>query len=206
MKLGIVKFVIPISLYTFLLFIVYWVHINFFEINVIFYAAIFDAFFALIITYTFFYFSSFTKYFSPFEILQNLTICLLIGYSLAISLPTVIDRSLSFYLLEKIKAHNGAVRKSSMRNIFINDYINEYKLIEVRLTEQVESGTLEIRDECIVLTSKGKFIASLSSFFRKNLLAQKRLLLDKYSNVLTDPLKDSHVNVNYICIENDNKD
>jgi len=86
-----------------------------------------------------------------------------------------------------------------MRDIFVNDYIDEYKLVEIRITEQVASGTIEVLDGCIKLTDKGKFIANFSSFFRKNLLAKKRLVLDEYTDVLTDPLKDSEINEDYLC-------
>ena len=86
-----------------------------------------------------------------------------------------------------------------MRDIFINDYIKEYKLVEVRITEQVESGTIEVQEGCVNLTSKGKLIASFSSYFRKNFLAKKRLLLDEYTDVLTDPLKSSTLNSEYLC-------
>jgi hypothetical protein len=171
MKNCILKLLIPVGLYISLYLIIYLIHVNFFEINVIFYL----------------------------EILQSFIIFLLIGYSLSISLPTVIDRSLSFYILEKISAHDGSIKRSAMRDIFINDYINEYKLVEVRITEQVESGTIEVKGKCVNLTSKGKFIASLSSIFRKNFLAKKRLLLDEYTDVLTDPLKSSTQNAEYLC-------
>ena len=86
-----------------------------------------------------------------------------------------------------------------MRDIFVNDYIDEYKPIEIRITEQVASGTIEVIDGCINLTTKGKFIANSSSYFRKNFLAKKRLLLNEYSDVLTDPLKYSTLNDDYIC-------
>ena len=86
-----------------------------------------------------------------------------------------------------------------MRDIFVNDYINEYKLVEVRITEQVASGTIELKDGCINLTDKGKLIVGFSSYFRKNFLAKERLLLNEYTDVLTDPLKDSELNESYVC-------
>jgi hypothetical protein len=130
-------------------------------------------------------------------------ILLLIGYSFSISLPTVIDRSLSFYFLEKIKQHDGAINRNAMNEIFINDYMIEYKLVEMRLTEQLSSGTIEILDGCIVLTERGYLVTKFSSFFRKNFIANKRLILDEYSDQLTDPLRDSVVNVRYLCGNNE---
>ena len=199
MKNCILKLLIPVGLYISLYLIIYLIHVNFFEINVIFYAAIFDVAISLLLFAIIFSLTKWASYYSHLEILQSFIIFLLIGYSLSISLPTVIDRSLSFYILEKISAHDGSIKRSAMRDIFINDYINEYKLVEVRITEQVESGTIEVKGKCVNLTSKGKFIASLSSIFRKNFLAKKRLLLDEYTDVLTDPLKSSTQNAEYLC-------
>jgi hypothetical protein len=130
-------------------------------------------------------------------------ILLLIGYSFSISLPTVIDRSLSFYFLEKIKQHDGAINRNAMNEIFINDYMIEYKLVEMRLTEQLSSGTIEILDGCIILTERGYLVTKFSSFFRKNFIANKRLILDEYSDQLTDPLRDSLVNASYLCGNNE---
>ncbi len=75
----------------------------------------------------------------------------------------------------------------------------EYKLVEMRLTEQLRSGTIEMLDDCIVLTKRGYLVTKFSSFFRRNFLANKRLILDEYSDQLTDPLQNSLVNTQYLC-------
>ena len=199
MSQSIVNFIVSVILYLAIFLIVYLVHINFFEIDVILYSAIFDSLLSITIFAIIFYRSKISDNYNKFEIYQTFIIFILVGYSISISFPTVIDRSLSFYILEKIDAHSGSIKTSAMRDIFINDYIDEYKLVEVRITEQVASGTIELEDECIYLTNKGKFIANFSSYFRKNLLAKKRLLLNDYTDVLTDPLKDSVLNKNYLC-------
>jgi len=199
MKKKSINFIILSIMYLSIFLIVYLVHINFFKVDVILYSAIFDFLLSLAIFAVIFYLTKFSDYYNNFEISQILIIFLLIGYSISISLPTVVDRSLSFYILEKISAHNGSIKTSVMRDIFVNDYINEYKLVEVRITEQVASGTIELKDGCINLTDKGKLIVGFSSYFRKNFLAKERLLLNEYTDVLTDPLKDSELNESYVC-------
>jgi len=199
MKNHIFKSVIVTSLYLSIFLIVYLIHINFFRTDVILYSALLDSIISIIIFAVIFFLSKYSNNFNNFETSQIFIILILIGYSVSISLPTIIDRSLSFYILEKIETYNGSVKISSLRDIIINDYIDEYKLVEVRITEQVSSGTIEELDGCIYLTNKGKFIASLSSFFRKNLLAKKRLLLNEYTDDLTDPLKGSVLNEDYVC-------
>ena len=194
MKSKLKTFFLAISLYLFIYALIYLVHINFFRVNVIFYSALLDSFIALIIFLVCFVSTRVFKKFSNFE-----SCMLLVGYSFSISLPTVIDRSLSFYFLEKIKQHDGAINRNAMSEIFINDYMIEYKLVEMRLTEQLRSGTIEMLDDCIVLTKRGYLVTKFSSFFRRNFLANKRLILDEYSDQLTDPLQNSLVNTQYLC-------
>ncbi len=203
MKSKLKTFFLAISLYLFIYALIYLVHINFFRVNVIFYSSLLDSFIALIIFLVCYVSTRVFKKFSNFESCMLFFIMLLVGYSFSISLPTVIDRSLSFYFLEKIKQHDGAINRNAMSEIFINDYMIEYKLVEMRLTEQLRSGTIEMLDDCIVLTKRGYLVTKFSSFFRRNFLANKRLILDEYSDQLTDPLQNSLVNTQYLCNNNE---
>jgi len=146
-----------------------------------------------------FFYSGLFKTYNYFETLTTSCILLLLGYSFSITVPTVIDRSLSLYYLEKIRQHNGAIKKNSMREIFTGDFVDEYKVVEMRLTEQLSSGTILIKGDCIVLTRRGYIVTAFSDFFRRNLLANKRLIVDEYSDHLTDPLRNSKQNNDYFC-------
>jgi hypothetical protein len=115
------------------------------------------------------YFSIFSK----FEKLLLFVIFLLAGYSVSITVPTVIDRSLSFYILEKIQQRGGGIKFDSFEYIFTTEFIKEHKLVDVRITEQLESGTVVLEGGCVKLTNKGNNIASFSRFFRMNLLPKK---------------------------------
>ena len=84
------------------LLIVYYVHISFFRVNVVFYAAIVDGVVATGIAGTGLFLIGYFRVLVGFEKLQLLIMWLLTGYAFAISVPTVIDRSLSFYILEKL--------------------------------------------------------------------------------------------------------
>jgi hypothetical protein len=72
-------------------------------------------------------------------------------------------------------------------------------LVDVRLTEQLQSNTIRIESGCVYLTAKGNYLASFSRFFRAHLLPKQRLLLDSYSDDLTDPFRHSSTQVNYLC-------
>ena len=182
-----------------ILLLTYYLHITFFNINVVFYAAITDAVAATIFSSVILFLTNYFRLFNWFEKTQLIIICLLAGYAFAISVPTVIDRSLSFYILEKLQQRGGGIQLNSFEQVFTQEYIMEHRLVDVRLTEQVESGTIQIKDGCVMLTDKGKNIASFSQMFRRNFLPKHRLLMGEYSDDLTHPFKNSLSSINYLC-------
>ena len=152
------------ALFVVLLLIVYVLHVRYMPVSVVFYSAIADAvlatILAVIVIATFRWFKVFTR----FETLQLCCIWLLFGYSFAISVPTVIDRSLSFYILEKLQQRGGGIKLSAFDDVFTQEYVKEHRLVDVRLTEQQQSGTIEIKDGCVKLTAWGQTIASISRY------------------------------------------
>jgi hypothetical protein len=171
---------------------------RYFAVDVVFYAAIGDAFIALVITGLLLLLPGF-RALSRLEKTLLCIIWLLGGYSFAISVPTVVDRSLSFYILEKLEQRGGGIRQDAFQDVFTKEYMVEHRLVDVRLTEQESSGTVQIVNGCVRLTDKGERIAALSRFYRKNLLPKRRLLLGVYSDDLTDPFRHSLQNVDYRC-------
>jgi hypothetical protein len=137
--------------------------------------------------------------FSSFEKTQLLIIWLLMGYGFAISIPTVIDRSLSFYILEKIQQRGGGIQQSRFADVSTQEYMKEHRLVDVRLTEQMASGTIVIENGCVKITPKGQNLATVSRFFRQNLLPKHRLLMGEYSDDLTNPFRKSEETPNYTC-------
>mgnify|MGYP003591886983 CR=1 FL=1 len=187
------------SLFVLLLAIVYYVHIVFFRVNVVFYAAIADAVLAALLAGLALFSVGYFRPLSGFEKSQLIVIWLLAGYGFAISIPTVIDRSLSFYILEKLQQRGGGIMQEKFEEVFTKEYVKEARLVDVRLTEQLVSGTIEIKDGCVRLTEKGNSIASFGRFFRQNLLSKKRLLMGEYSDDLTNPFRHSDLNIDYTC-------
>ena len=119
-------------------------------------------------------------------------IWILLGYAFAISIPTVIDRSLSFYILEKLDHRGGGIQLASFEDVFTREYVKEHRLVDVRLTEQQASGTIIIQGGCVKLTKRGKRLAGFSRYFRKIFLPKRRLLMGEYSDSLTDPFRSSN--------------
>jgi hypothetical protein len=184
------------------LLIIYYIHIAFIKISVVFYAAIIDAIIASILTGLVTFWMSYFRPLNNFEKSQLLVIWLLFGYGFAISVPTVIDRSLSFYILEKLQQRGGGIKQDRFEEIFTKEYFKEARVIDVRLTEQLESGTIIIKDGCVMLTKKGESIATFGRTFRQNFLPKKRLLLYEYSDDLTNPFRYSTDVINYTCRQN----
>jgi len=193
------KLLIATAVYALLLLVIYVLHVRFVPVKVVFYSAILDAvlatFLAVLLITTVRWFKAFTR----FETLQLCCIWLLLGYSFAISVPTVIDRSLSFYILEKLQQRGGGIKLSAFDDVFTKEYVKEHRLVDVRLTEQQQSGTVEIKDGCVKLTDWGQTLATSSRYFRAHFLPKQRLLMGKYSDDLTDPFRNSVERVDYRC-------
>lgn len=185
--------------YLIILLLVYYIHIQFFKVNVVFYAAIGDsALAALLMGLALVRLKGF-ELFGAFEKLLLISIWIIFGYALAISVPTVIDRSLSIYILEKLHQRGGRIRQDGIERVFTQEYLKEHRLVDVRLTEQMESGTIMIVNGCVQITPKGENIVRFSRFFRMHWLPKNRLLMGKYSDVLTDPFRSSLNDPDYLC-------
>lgn len=182
-----------------LLFGIYWVHVRYIRVDVVFYAAIADVFVAAIIAALILFGVRFFALFTGFEKTLLVAIWLLTGYSLAISVPTVIDRSLSFYILEKLQQRGGGILQDRFEEVFTQEYVREHRLVDVRLTEQLESGTIVVENGCVRLTGKGGAIASFGRYFRSHWLPKERLLMGQYTDDLTDPFRNSTESIDYKC-------
>ena len=175
--------------YVFVLGVVYVLHVRLFSVDVVLYSAIGDALLAVaIVALPVCFWRGFAG-FNGFEKAQMLFAWSLLGYAFAISVPTVIDRSLSFYMLEKLQQRGGGIRLDYFPELFTREYPREHHLVDVRLTEQIASGTVRLEDGCVRLTARGDRMAGFSRFFRRNLLPRQRLLRGQYTDALTDVLR-----------------
>ena len=193
------KFVAITALFGLFLLGVYFVHITYFKVSVVFYSALLDAVIATFAGLILCIWVKWFRVFNPFETLQLICIWLLLGYSFAISVPTVLDRSLSFYILEKLQQRGGGIKLADFDKVFTQEYVKEHRLVDVRLTEQQQSGTIVIQDGCVKLTPWGQTLATSSRYFRNHFLPKQRLLMGTYSDDLTDPFRNSPSKVDYLC-------
>ena len=186
-------------LFVFLLLCTYWVHTTYFKVEVVLYSAIMDGILATLASVILLMHWQRLNIFNNFEKLQIVIIWLLTACLFAITIPTVLDRSLSFYILEKIQQRGGGIQLEKFEEIFAKEYLKEHRLIDVRLTEQLESKTILIQDGCVKLTARGEALVVFSRFFRLNFLPKQRLLMGTYSDDMTDPFRNSDDISSYKC-------
>lgn len=174
-----------------LLLSIYTAHALFFPVQVVLYSAVLDGVMAAIVTGLLLLLAKRRLAFNGFERVLLTAFWLLGGFSFAITVPTVLDRSLSFYILEKLQQRGGGIRADAIGEVFVNEYMPEFRLVDVRLTEQQQSGTITVEDGCVKLTPRGDALASFSRFVRTHFLPKHRFLAGEYTDALVDPFKDS---------------
>lgn len=180
--------------------IVHLLHMRFFAVDVILYAAMFDLLVSGFIFAALYFFVLRPRLKLTKDVITLASLlALACGYIFSITIPTVIDRSLSAYILEKLDYRGGGIKEASMTDMFIAEYIPEYRMMDMRLQEALSSGTVVIENGCVKLTAKGRNIARFTKFYRNHLLPKKRILLDDVTDALTDPYENSPTEVDYLC-------
>ena len=175
--------------YALLTITIYLAHARWFAVDVVFYSALLDAVIAAVAMAV--VLVPVGRVYTAFEKVLLVCVWLLGGYAFAISGPAVLDRSLSFYILEKLQQRGGGVRADAIGPIFVNEYMPEFRLVDVRLTEQLQSGTIVIENGCVKLTPKGEALATLSRYIRTHFMPRHRLLAGEYTDALVDPFAQS---------------
>ena len=186
-------------LFALLACVVYYVHVQWFRVDVVLYDAMLDAAIAAAAMTLLLFVQRRFRIFSGFEKTLLGVIWLLAGFLAALAIPAVIDRSLSFYILEKLQQRGGGIQQSRFEEVFTREYVKEHRLVDVRLTEQQVSGTVVIENGCVKLTERGQRLADFSRFFRTHLLPKQRLIAGNYSDDLTDPFRHSAAAPDYAC-------
>lgn len=186
-------------IYIVVLLATYTLHARFLTVNVVLYSAVLDAIIAAGITAGLLFWWRYFNPLGPFEKFQLVMIWLLGGYAFAISVPAVIDRSLSLYVLEKLQQRGGGIELAQFESVIRDEYLPEHRVTDIRLTEQRQSGTVVFDNGCVRLTAWGNFLATFSRTFRATLLPRNRLVGDEYTDDLVDPFERSKPRDDYRC-------
>lgn len=191
---------ICVAAFIVLFWMINFIHFRYFPVHVVLYDGIWDALIALVLMAIAMRGGCLRWLkLTPVESVLTLTIGLLVAVLYALTFPTVIDRSLSVYILEKLEQRGGAIREDALEDILVKEYFPEHRLVDIRLTEQLNSGTITMTDGCVRLTSRGRWIAAFTRYFRTTLLPRRRDIMGRLSNDLTDPFRHSKAHVPSQC-------
>jgi hypothetical protein len=193
------RMMVAVMLFLLIFGTIHYIHFRFMLVNVVLFSAVLDGLLATGVTCLILFTS---RYFSPVQFSEKVLLSVifsLTGYTLALSIPAVLDRSLSFYILEKLQQRGGGIMLNRMPEVFTQEYMKEHHLVEIRLTEQMEAGTVVVRDGCVQLTPWGNSMATASRFYRLHFLPTRRLLMGTYSAALVDPFQGDQGEKDYVC-------
>lgn len=174
------------------------VSLRFLIFNVTLYGSMFGSLVAALIALLILSKFKFFKIFSKFEKYLIISVFLLLGYSYSITIPTIIDRSLTIYMLGQLKESPSGITRAKLEQDLTDRYIRDYQLIPTRISEQLVSGTITIDNNCIKLTRTGLYISEISQLY-KNLFLPKRVLnsggqIDILPNDVRNPILDDACN------------
>lgn len=179
-----------------------YLHFRFFTVGVVLYSAVLDAVVAVILSQLIR-----VVVLHPLLSVSGLeswlvSLSAFLAFALyAVMGPTVVDRSLSLYILEKIDQRGGEIREAAFEDIFKIEYMSQHRLVDIRLTEQEQSGTINIANGCVSLTDRGRSIVKLSSVYRMHFLPRRRLIRGEYTDDLLNPVDVAAERVPHACIE-----
>jgi hypothetical protein len=175
-------------------------HFRWFTVRVVLYDAVLDAILAgLVVGLIFTVLIRRRSIITSAETILSMMVGFLFSVIYAIVVPTVVDRSLSIYILEKLVQRGGSIQQDAFDELLKLEYFSEHRLIEIRLTEALNSGTIIIENGCVKITRLGQQIAAFTRYYRTTFLPKHREIMGKYSDDLTDPFRNSKVSVPYLC-------
>ena len=91
-------------------------------------------------------------------------IYLLSGYSFVITIPSLLDRSISIYMIAAVaRSGEQGLSKAELQDGFLRNYVDGTTVVEKRLHEQIVSGHISERQGRFQITGKGQFVYQLNS-------------------------------------------
>jgi hypothetical protein len=180
--------------------ILHTVHFLYFPVSVVLYVALLDVLISgVVVAVLDMIFRPLRWGMSGMETGLSLTIGCLLAMLYSFAIPTIIDRSLSIYILEKLAQRGGAIRLDAWEDIIKQEFMQEHRVVDIRLTEQLNSGTISIAQGCVRLTPWGAAIAYASRLYRTTLLPKRREIMGQLTDDLTDPFRRTPPSRPYEC-------
>ena len=128
--------------------------------------------------------TNFVASFLTFKVLlPALFTYVLLGYSFVITGPSLLDRSISTYVISAV-AHSAGegVDLGTLHTLFIQGYIEGTKTVERRLNEQIITGNIIHNNGSYFITDRGRFTTRMN-----------QMLVNVFN------IDDKHVNAKLAC-------
>lgn len=97
----------------------------------------------------------------PPTIVAAVAVSLSFNICFLVLLPVTVDRSISVFLLAQVAQHEGA-DAGQLQQLFVSRYVGDMRQIDRRITEQSESGNIEVVNGKVRLTARGRRFLSFS--------------------------------------------
>lgn len=176
---------VALILYSIFMVTTCFINMRFFDVDVVLYSSILSSLVAAAIASIIIWKFAFFNCFEAFEKFLLVNIFMLIGYAFSITVPTIIDRSFTLYMLEQLRSNEGGVIASQFESEITKRYIQDYQLVPLRITEQLKSGTIYIdANNCVKLTHLGHAVATATHHYRQTFLPRSRLVNGIYTDKL----------------------
>lgn len=155
--------ILQCAFYIIFYFFAYIVVRKLYPASAIFYQGILILLFSAIICFVLFYFVDKRLKCGMYVNSMACIISIFAAYSIHITIPSLLDRSISLYILG-LTAENYANTKSEYERMFYEGFVQKNGAIEKRLDEQVLTGNLELENGRYKLTSRGTRLYKIDLF------------------------------------------
>ena len=98
-----------------------------------------------------------------FSLISYFFIC----YSYLVTVPTMVDRSLSLYIIKAVSINENGLHKKDLLKSIQNDFFINQGQYNKRIEEQMISGNIHIKNDILSITKKGKTNYKINLFFKK---------------------------------------
>lgn len=82
-------------------------------------------------------------------------------YAFHITVPTIIDRSISLYILSRMDGKSSGVNVGELQESFLNGYVSKNNAVCRRLDEQIVSGNIRFENGKYFITDNGERVINI---------------------------------------------
>ena len=84
------------------------------------------------------------------------------SYAFMITVPALLDRSISIHLIGALNASPAGLSEAQLQARFLSGYVDGTSQVDKRIDEQLREGNIEFRNGRFRLTAKGQLVAKIN--------------------------------------------